>query len=102
MKKIPTNLVKHYIIKKQTSSGYIEIFEIENEKYKQKKMIFFAEIEASDRDNEKIVKILKEELSEQFFNAPAQTDEYSFENALAKANIKIKDILLSKPKCMTI
>ncbi|MBU2575626.1 hypothetical protein KKF64_00825 [Patescibacteria group bacterium] len=98
MKKSPTNLIKHFIIKKQASSGSIKIFETENKKHKDKKMLLFAEIEASDRDNEKIIQILKQELSDQFFNAPAQTDEYAFENALAKANIKIKDILLSKPK----
>ena len=98
MKKDSTNSIKYNIIKKQASSGYIEVFEIENAKYKNKKMLLFVEIEASDRDNEKIIQILKKELSGHFFNTPAQTDEYAFENALAKANIKIKDILLSKPK----
>lgn len=98
MKKTPTNSTAHDIIKKHASSGSIAIFDIEDEKIRNKKILLFVEIEISDKDNEKIIQILKSELKEQFFNAPAQTDEYAFESALAKANIKVKDILLSKPK----
>ena len=98
MKKQLTNIIASQILKKQASSGSLDISEIRDDNHPGKAILMFVEIEASDRDNEKIITAMKKELSDQFFNAPAQTDEYAFENALAKANLQVKDILLAKPK----
>ena len=98
MEKRIVNSIISRIIKKQASSGTMEIHEIPRKGENGKELIVFAEIEVSDKDNETIISMICEELENQFFNAPSQNDEYAFENALAKANIRVKDTLLSKPK----
>jgi hypothetical protein len=98
MDKKLTNYFAYNVIKRQSASGSISVFELSQKENPDKRLIFFIEIEASDKDNETITDFLTDELEKQFFNAPTQNLEYGFENALAKANIKVKDILLSKPK----
>jgi hypothetical protein len=98
MKKQATNLIAYEIIKRQATSGSLGVFELTSTRARGKKLLMMIEIEVSDKDNESIIEHLKSELEHQFFNAPTQTTEYAFEHALAKANIKIKDTLLAKPK----
>jgi len=93
-----SNLFAQNIIKRQASGGSIRIVESIDENEENKRLVIMVEIEASDKDNETIINLLVEELERQFFNAPTQTLEYAFENALSKANVKVKDILLSKPR----
>ena len=89
MDKKLTNYFAYNVIKRQAASGSISIFELSQKENPKKRLIFFIEIEASDKDNETITDFLADELEKQFFNAPTQNLEYGFENALAKANIKV-------------
>ena len=87
------------IVKRQGgSSGTLRILEFKDPAAPEKSLIFFIEIETSDKENERIVRILAEELKDQFFNAPTDSVEFAFENALSRANIAIKDTLLIKPR----
>ncbi|MAG28994.1 hypothetical protein CL632_02515 [bacterium] len=90
---IATDTIKH-----TAASGLLSIFELTNPRSKSKKIVVFSEIEISDKDNDAIIEQIANEIKNQFFNAPTETSEYAFENALTKANIKIKDKLLAKPK----
>lgn len=76
----------------------MRVFDFEDKNAERGQMILLLAFEASDKDNEKIIKIIADELARQFFNAPTDNIEFAFENALAKANITVKDILLTKPK----
>ena len=98
MKKKAINVIATDIIKHQTAPGLLNIFELTNPRSKNKKIVLLVEIEISDKDNDSIVEHLANEIQNQFFNTPTETTEYAFENALTKANIKIKDKLLAKPK----
>jgi len=98
MEQKSSNSIEFNTIKRQLSSGFLDIFVSKNKKNPDKQLAIFIEIEASDKDNEIIVNELKNELEYQFFNSPTENNEYAFESALAKANAKIKDILLSKPR----
>jgi hypothetical protein len=92
------NFIATEVIKSTAAAGSLGIFELTHEKHANKKLLLLAEIETSDKDNESIIERITHELSSAFFNAPTETIEYAFENALAKTNIKIKDILLAKPR----
>ncbi len=98
MEKRDFNSIEHRTIKRHPSSGFLEIYELKNKNKPDKTLILLAEIEVSDKDNEKIIINLKNVLENEFFNSPAKNDEFAFESALDKANGEIKEILLSKPK----
>jgi len=95
-------LITHFIhntIRSQAVGGTIAILDLTPEGAETgKRLAMGIEIESSDKDNEIIIEELAQELGQQFYSAPIDTVEYAFENALAKANIAIKDRLLTKPK----
>lgn len=78
--------------------GALEILNLENKIKPKGNLILLIEIESSDRENTEIINILSQELKKQYFSAPTKSTEYAFENSLSKTNLRIKDILLSKPK----
>ncbi|MBI4122476.1 MAG: hypothetical protein HY462_00595 [Parcubacteria group bacterium] len=80
------------------SGGSLHITTLTSEDSTKGCLVFFIEIETSDKDNEQIIALLERELEKQYFHAPTESVEFSFENALAKSNVAVKDILLSKPK----
>lgn len=98
MEKQYLNFSAQTVVKRQGGSGTLKILEFKKPTALQEGLAFFIEIETSDKENERIVKILSEELKEQFFSAPTDSVEFAFENALSRANIAIKDTLLIKPK----
>ncbi|MBI1961348.1 MAG: hypothetical protein HYS45_01450 [Parcubacteria group bacterium] len=98
MKNLPEITMSCQVIRQSGSPGSLHVFELSHERARDKKLLILAEIEVSDKDNEKIIEDIAREVEQQFFNAPTKETEYAFENALAKANIKIKDTLLAKPK----
>jgi|GEM_PF-1389190 len=99
MEKQYTNYSDQTIIKRQGGGvGTLRILEFKDPAAPEESLTFFIEIETSDKENERIVRILSEELRDQFFNAPTDSVEFAFENALSRANIAIKDTLLIKPK----
>ncbi|MBI2050795.1 MAG: hypothetical protein HYT31_03230 [Parcubacteria group bacterium] len=98
MKSRQSTIVSTEVLRQSGAPGTLEVFDLSHERARDKKLVVLVEIEISDRDNEIIVEDIVRELEYQFFNAPTQETEYAFENALAKANIKIKDTLLGKPK----
>ncbi len=94
------NQSAHQVLKRTgIASGTLRIIEIKRPLAKgETRLALLIEIETSDKENEKIITILANELELQLFNAPAQSLEFAFENALSKANLAIKDTLLAKPK----
>jgi len=93
------NDIQYAVVKPSgVGSGTLYISHSSDEDSDRGSLVFFIEIEISDRDNETIIVELEKELSKQYFNSPTDSIEYAFENALAKANVAVKDILLSKPK----
>lgn len=92
--------VTEYTIARSTlaSGGSLYIATLEAEDSQKGNLVFFIEIQTSDKDNDRIIALLERELEKQYFYAPTESVEFSFENALAKANMAVKDILLSKPK----
>ena len=93
------NIIESITINKNPhSGGLLKVLNLESEKKEKGKLILLVEIETSDKDNIEIIDILASELKRQFFNAPTRSAEYAFEHALSKANLAIKDILLTKPK----
>ena len=81
-----------------TQAGAGRIFDFKEKESAQGALLVLAAIETSDKDNEKIIKIIADEFAKQFFNSLANNIEFAFENALARVNITAKDILLTKPK----
>lgn len=98
MEKQYANFSAQALVKRQGGGGTLRILEFKDPAAPEESLTFFIEIETSDKENDRIVKILSEELKDQFFNAPTDSVEYAFENALSRANIAIKDTLLIKPK----
>ncbi|MDZ4221529.1 MAG: hypothetical protein U1C18_01495, partial [Patescibacteria group bacterium] len=98
MKSRHTTIVSTEVLRQSGAPGSLHVFELSNEQAKDQRLVVLAEIEISDKDNEIIIEDLVREIEQQFFNSPTKETEYAFENALAKANIKVKDILLAKPK----
>lgn len=100
MEKKYANYGAQTIVKRQGGggSGTLRILEFKDPDAPEESLTFFIEIETSDKENERIARILSEELKDQFFNAPTDSVEFAFENALSRANIAIKDTLLIKPK----
>lgn len=98
MKTLPAHESATRVIRQSGSPGSLHVFELSHERAADKKLILLAEIEVSDKDNEGIIEAVAREVEQQFFNAPTKETEYAFENALAKANLRVKDILLVKPK----
>ncbi|MBI2637024.1 MAG: hypothetical protein HYW81_02420 [Parcubacteria group bacterium] len=98
MKSLPENMVATQVIRQSGSPGSLHVFELSHERAVDKKLLLLVEIEVSDKDNEGIVEDIAREIEQEFFNAPTKETEYAFENALAKANIRVKDTLLVKPK----
>ncbi|OJI06192.1 hypothetical protein BK004_04990 [bacterium CG10_46_32] len=98
MKHTPAHETVTRIIRQSGSPGSLHVFELSHERAADKRLILLVEIEVSDKDNEGIIESIAHEIEQQFFNAPTKETEYAFENALAKANIRVKDILLVKPK----
>lgn len=98
MKNRHTTIVSTEVLRQSGAPGSLHVFELSNEQAKDSQLVVLVEIEISDKDNEIIIEDMVREIEQQFFNSPAKETEYAFENALAKANIKVKDILLAKPK----
>lgn len=98
MKSRQSIIISTEVLRQSGAPGLLHVFELSHERALDKKLVVLAEIEVSDRDNEIIIEDIVREVEHQFFNTPAQETEYAFENALAKANIKVKDALLGKPK----
>lgn len=98
MEKSYQNEIAQSVIRLSGAPGLLKIFEWSDKKNERGTLLLFIEIEASDRDSEKIVKTLSGELTKQYFNALTESAEFAFEHALGRANIALKDILLAKPK----
>lgn len=99
MQKQIINITEYAVARSsETSGGCLNISKFEPMDSSKGTLIFFIEIEISDKDNEIIIETLKKELEKQYFNAPTDSLEFAFESALAKANLAVKDLLLSKPK----
>jgi len=93
------NDIQYTVVKPSgVGSGSLYISHSSDDDSDRGSLVFFIELETSDRDNEAIITDLEAELTKQYFNSPTDSIEYAFENALAKANVSVKDTLLSKPK----
>lgn len=92
------NQIAHRVRKRESAPGLLKILEWSDKKTERGTLLAFIEIETADRDNAHIVKTLSSELTKQYFNALTEANEFAFEHALNRANIALKDILLSKPK----
>lgn len=98
MKSRPSTIVSTEVLRQSGAPGSLAVFELSHERARDLKLVILVEIEVSDKDNEIIIEDIVREIEHQFFNSPAAEVEYAFENALAKANLRVKDTLLGKPK----
>ena len=83
-----------HVIRQSGSPGSLHVFELSHERARDKKLLLLAEIEVSDKDNEKIIEDIAREIEQQFFNAPTKETEYAFENALVE---QFKNLTLGDP-----
>ncbi|MEK7188962.1 MAG: hypothetical protein AAB671_00440 [Patescibacteria group bacterium] len=98
MKSAQSTTIATEVLRQSGAPGSLAVFELSHERAADLKLVLLAEIEVSDKDNDIIIEDIVREIEHQFFNSPAAEVEYAFENALAKANIRVKDTLLGKPK----
>src|SRR3990167_3658909 len=93
------NLIQSGVIDRQLNrGGLLKVANLRGESRQKGEIILLIEIESSDKDNQEIIETMSQRMGQEYFEAPTKSIEYSFENALSKVNIKMKDILLSKPK----
>src|SRR3989338_2152497 len=99
MEKSYENKIESLLIDRSPSrAGSIAIANFTEAENSRSCLSVFAEIQASDKDNAEIIKILTSDLHGNFKNSPTSILELAFEDALSKTNVLLKDILLSKPK----